>query len=362
MNIHGGDLDFFSKTYSLEKENIIDFSSNINPLGFPNSLKRSISINLQVITKYPDKEYLNLRKSISRYVGIDKDMILVSNGATEIIALFIELFEGKETLLVAPTYSEYVKELNKNKNKINLFEIEEKENFTINIDNLLKKLNENIGILILCNPNNPTGKILSIKNLKKIMDKASENNIYVMIDETYIEFCNEEYINNTSSLVLSYKNLFIARGTGKFFGIPGLRLGYGLCSNRTLIEKMNSLKTMWSVNSIASECCVEMFKDIEFILKTRDLIKEERHRMIKELNTIKSIKVYGSDCNFILIKLQNRNINSRYILNELIKENILIRDVSDFQYLDNRYIRFCINLPKNNSLLLNKIRKLCKNK
>ena len=351
---HGGDLDVIEQKYNIPKEKIIDFSGNINPLGISNKIENVIKNNINVITTYPDKNYNNLKKSIANYCDCNENNIIVGNGATEIISLFIKNLAPKNAIIISPSYSEYERELKNNNCNITFFDLKEEEDFLLNINNLLNIIDNTIDLIVLCNPNNPTGTAINNEQIKIILEKCK----FLMIDETYAEFSSKSENIFATNLVNNYDNLFVIRGTTKFFGVPGIRLGYGICSNNNILNKINKYKDPWSVNSIANLIGITMFSDIEYIDKTRNLILNEKNYIYKELSKIENLKVYKTNSNFILCKILNNKITSTELFEFLIKYNILIRDAKDFTFLDNTFFRFCILSENNNKLLIEKLKEV----
>ena len=220
---HGANLYDLSSQYGFSKEDIMDFSSNINPFGSSKLAKEYIVNNIDKVSVYPDPEYLELKTSISNYCNCSIDNILLGSGATELISSFIKTINPKKALILSPAYSEYEKELSKIECNITKYFSKKEYNFTINIDNLIEIINkDNYELIIICNPNNPTGFTFSKNEIEKILNNT---NSFVMVDETYIEFTNTSIYSSTS-LVDKYDNLFVIRGTSKFFSTPGIRLGY----------------------------------------------------------------------------------------------------------------------------------------
>ncbi|CBK74495.1 Histidinol-phosphate/aromatic aminotransferase and cobyric acid decarboxylase [Butyrivibrio fibrisolvens 16/4] len=148
-------------------------------------------------------------------------------------------------------------------------------------------------MLVICNPNNPTGTAINNHDMRKILDACKECDIFVMVDETYVEFA--ENINEISSVILTrtYTNIAILRGTSKFFAAPGLRLGYAICSNTDLMQTINQRKDPWTINSIAVVAGKLMFSDTEYIEKTRGLITSERKRLYDIFLTALVLKLSG---------------------------------------------------------------------
>ena len=159
-------------------------------------------------------------------------------------------------------------------------------------------------------------------------------------------------------LVEEYKNLFIVRGTSKFFACPGLRLGYGACSDKEITEYISSHRDSWSVNIFAELSGRVMFRDKKFIERTRSLIIGERERIFGELYNCGDIHIYDSQANFFLVRIKKDGVTSSQIFEELLRKNILIRDCADFPYLNERYIRFCILDKKSNSMLIKELKNI----
>lgn len=351
--IHGGQLEIIEEIYKIKKEEIIDFSGNINPIPIPENISKKIVENIHIIQKYPDKDYKILKDSISTYCQTNINNIIVGNGATEIISTVFKIASPKNAIIVSPSYSEYEKTLKKINCNIRFFELKENENFILNVENLVNFYKDE-DIIIICNPNNPTGTAINIDEINYIAEKLKK--ALIVIDETYAEFTN--FKDNISAIKCSenFDNIFIIRGTSKFFSLPGIRLGYGICSNKKLIKKINEEKDPWSVNVFANLIGIEIFKNKDFINKTQNLIFIEREKFFKELKLINSIKFYESKSNFILCKILNEK-TSDYIFENLIKNKILIRNAKEFNFLNDKFFRFCILTPKNNELLLNNLKK-----
>lgn len=358
MHQHGGDLDAIQNKYHIPKNEIVDFSGNINPLGFPDSVKQRLAKNLDIICVYPDKNYAALRKAISNYTGAEAEHIVVGNGSTELISTFIKIAQAKQTLIVAPAYSEYEREVTLCGSEYRYFALEEKEQFCLNVSKLIAALTSDIGLLVLCNPNNPTGTIVTKIQLEQILQHCKQNNISVMIDETYMEFCDNLEECCAIPLAKKFDNLFVIRGVSKFFAAPGMRLGYGISSNNMFLETLKKNQDPWSVNSVAAFAGELLFSDKEFIQKTKTLISTERKRCIEQLKQFQNMKVYHSSSNFILMKLKTNAINSHQIFEKLIQKKLLVRDASSFAFLDDTFLRFCIRMPEHNTALLEQLREL----
>ncbi len=358
MHMHGGDLDAIEKKYGIPKKEIIDFSGNINPLGFPESVKKALAENLDVISVYPDKNYTALRKSIAAYTGADYENIKVGNGSTELISVFIKSVNASKSIILGPAYSEYENELKVSGSKFEYFPLKEEDNFEADIPKLIDALTPDIDLFIMCNPNNPTGTAITVSHLEEILAHCKKNNTAVMVDETYIEFSDNLKEICAIPLTSKYDNLFVIRGTAKFFAAPGLRLGYGISSSKKFHELLAKNQNPWSVNSLAEFAGERMFSDKEFNEKTWKLITSERRKALDEFKTWKNIKAYESSANFILLKLLTDKTSAAEIFEKMIAKKMLIRDAASFTFLNESYLRFCILSPEHNKMLIDELKKI----
>ena len=351
-HFHGSDLEKIEAIYGIKKENITSFSANVNPLGISYKLRNELASHIDAITSYPDREYTSLRKCIGDYVNTDYRNILVGNGSTELISLVIQITKPQKALIVGPTYSEYEHEVSLEGGRSHYFRLKESDDFNLNIDSLQEALTSDIDLLVICNPNNPTSSQIKRSTMRTILDTCKEKGIFVMIDETYVEF-SENYDEITSiPLTEYYNNIIILRGISKFFAAPGLRLGYAICGNRQLLKEIDSRKNPWTINSLAAIAGEIMFKDTEYIEDTRNLITSERERICKILSKLDTIKYYQPHGNFILVRILKDDVTSEDLFDAAIRKGLMIRDCSTFPFLDNKYIRFCFMNPKDNDALL----------
>lgn len=355
-HFHGSDLEKIEEIYGIKKEDITSFSANVNPLGLSSKLKASLAEHLDVITSYPDREYTALRKTIADYCGSEYEHILVGNGSTELISLFIQMEHPKKAMIIGPTYSEYEREVSLGGGASLYFPLKESADFKLDLDKLDEQLNESIDLLILCNPNNPTSSAITRSAMRSILDICKLHDIFVMVDETYIEFADNYAEINAVPLTAYYNNLIILRGISKFFASPGLRLGYAVTGNTDLIKTINSHKNPWTINSLAETAGRLMFTDSAYIRETKELISAERNRIVKKLKEMPDFKVYEPSANFVLVKILREDLNADILFDKAIRQNMMIRNCSSFPFLSNKYFRFCFMMPTMNDKLLELIK------
>lgn len=351
---HGGNIREFAEKYNLSPDKIIDFSANTNPLEVSPFIKKIIINNLNWISHYPDPECKELRKEISWYLGINYDNIIIGNGSTELIYLIARSFIPKKVLLLIPTFSEYEKALINENCKIKFIKLKEEENFKPDIK-LIEQTIEEVNLCFLANPNNPTGILIPKKELLPLIDKASKKHITIVLDEAFIEFKEKESLVKEA---VSSNYLFILRSFTKFFGLAGLRVGYGI-GNKERIKKLNRIKEPWAVNTLAQLAAKEILRDTKYINKTHQWINKERKFLFEHFLKIKGLKPYPSQANFILVKIE-KGPSSIKLQEQLAKKGIIIRDCANFRGLNNKFIRVAVKTRYENIKLIKALKETLK--
>jgi len=386
MDFHGGNIYKVFREKNIKE--ILDYSSNINPYGIPESLKKRITENLEVLERYPDPDYVELRQKLANLNKVNLSDIVLGNGATEIIFLFMKVINPKKILIVSPTFGEYERAVkateisgdtvslsssngdNKNienkKIEIEYFELKESDDFKLNIGNLKNELENKYDLLIICNPNNPTGKFLKLAQTEEILKECNKYDTKLFIDEAFIEFLADgmkESIINTEE---NKKNLFVTRAFTKFFAIPGLRLGYGMYFDKELEKKISEKKEPWSVNNFAEMAGLTVLDDAEYIEKTLKWIAEEKIYMYEKLNKISGMKVYETEVNFITGKIDEKlfseGLNVKILREKMLEQGILIRDASNFKFLDERFFRLAIKDRASNERVIEVMKEIFREK
>lgn len=347
-DLHGGNI------YKLKREGkgeILDYSSNINPLGVPQKFKEKILKEFEKVERYPDIDYIELREELAKYNKIDLKNIIVGNGATEILFLYAKSMKAKKVVIISPTFAEYERAFNYLDCEIEHYILKETENFKFDVDNFLKR-NYCCDVVIICNPNNPTGKFIEIEDVKRLNTNLKKRGTKLCIDEAFIEFV--ENWKEKTAVNLEDNNIFIVRAITKFFAIPGVRFGYGISFDDEFLKKMWYYKEPWSVNTFAEIAGKTVVKDEEYIKNSENWIKKEKQWFFERLSTIQGIKVYKTETNFILLKLEG--IKGNILREFLIELGILVRDASTFRGLNDSYIRLAIKDRENNIKVVIKLK------
>lgn len=349
---HGGNIREAIEKFNLPSKEIVDFSANINPLGPSPKVKAVIKNNLEQISHYPDPECKKLKKELSRYLAVDYKNVIVGNGSAELIYLAIRTLSPKIALIPIPNFSEYERTLLNVGAKIKFLNLNEDNHFCLNPKEVIREL-EKVDLVFLSNPNNPTGSLVSRLELLKLIRFTKRKGIKIILDETFIDFREEESLVKDAAKLT---NLFILRSFSKFFGFPGLRLGCGI-GNKDLIKRLELERAPWTVNALAQLAGIEALRDRQYIIKTHKFINKESQFLFKKLLEIEGIKPYPSSANFILIKIL-KPLSSTQLRDKLGKGGIIIRDCHDFRGLDNRFIRVAVRTRKENLQLLDKLWRL----
>lgn len=355
MNKHGG-------YYGKDGFNMIDFSVNINPLGPSKIIKKSIENKIDDIMKYPEIDGLEYKSKLADSINFNKDNLILGNGGIELIYLYIRTMKPKNSLIVEPTFSEYKRALKQVKSNIDEFILEADSDFNLDIDKLKLEIeNNDYDILVLCSPNNPTGKFYDIRELEELFITLKENNTYLLLDESFIDFLSPNLLDYFEDekfyqkLINEYDNIFIVRSMTKYYSIPGIRLGYAIASTK-IINDLYENKEPWSLNIFALTALENILTDRNFIFNTRSWLKKEKNFLEEEFDNILELSYIKSDVNFYLCKLDF--IKSKPLLEELIKHNIFIRTCEEFKGLDDSYFRVAVRTREENEKLIDGLKKI----
>jgi len=338
--IHGG-----RNPLTILDPSIIDFSSNVTPIGIPSSVKKILKKNIDNIKDYPDFSSSLVLSSLKKYTKLEKSNLLVGNGAIEIIYNFCFAFLSKKisVLIPIPTFQEYEIAAKLSNCKISYFKtMDLSKNLDLFISQIPKR-----GCIFICNPNNPTGKLLLKSQLLDIIKAAKKLSTIVFVDECFIEMVptsNESVI----SYIKKYDNLFVLRSLTKSFALPGIRIGYAAASNQ-IINILQKIKIPWSVNSLAQNAATTALENKSHLKKSNLIIKKELNYLKNKINTLNGFDCYDSSTNFILIKTK---FDSTKLQQKLLKQNILIRNCKNFRGLDNHHIRVAVKSHKDNLKLV----------
>lgn len=359
---HGGDVWGFSRKYNIPLENVLDFSGPINFLGPAPKAVEAVKQYAKLIRFYPDPNPVELREEIAAYVGhgVCADNVILGNGSIELIYMITEILPPKfKAVIPVPSFTEYEKATLRVGGEVAYVQLP--ENFDLIVEDVEKAVTKDTRIVCICNPHSPSGRLYKKESLLELVEFCHGRGIIFSIDENYVEFAAAGEENTLAGYVKKYDNLFVIRSVTKFYGMPGIRFGYGIAAE-SLIEKLQVVRQPWSINGLAGFATLAAFKDVEFIQNTKQTIAKERTTFSKMLSAIEGLRVFPSETNFLLVKILNPKLTATKLREELASEGLLIRDCSTFVGLDSSYFRLTVRSAADNlklvEVLKEKIRKL----
>jgi threonine-phosphate decarboxylase len=349
---HGADTFEAAEKTGFKREEILDFSSSVNPLGSSPKALRAIEKNFGLIPSYPDSNSTALREAIANhYTNITKGNVVVSNGSTELMFLFAEAFmqKGDIALIPAPSFGEYENAVAKTGEKAKYIKLNKQ--FEADPKRFIRAMTKKTKVVYFCNPNNPTSILTNSEEISEIVQQAMEKDILVFLDEDFLEFVDGEEKYSMIKKIKKYPNLFVLRSFTKIFGLTGLRIGYGIAS-KEIINILLNAKLPWNVNCLGQAAAVAALEDQEHLRKTLELVKTEKEFLLQTLKKNKNLKIYPPDANFILIDIQKTGLTAAKLKEKMLSQGILIRDCGSFAGLDEYFIRIAVKTRPENERLL----------
>ncbi|MCW4024195.1 MAG: threonine-phosphate decarboxylase CobD [Candidatus Bathyarchaeota archaeon] len=356
--VHGGEvLDAAEKT-GFHREDILDFSSSVNPLGPSQKVLNTIVDSFSRIQAYPDSNSNELRAVIAKHYCVTKNNIIMGNGSTELMYLFCEVFlkPGEYAAMPAPTFGEYESAVRKTGSAVRFIKLE--GDFQIDADSFLEQV-KGAKIIFICTPNNPTSMLAPTAELTKIIQTAMERDCLVFLDEDFLEFIEGERELSMVSKINIYPNLFILKSFTKIYGLTGLRIGYGI-ANQDIIDVMTCSKIPWNLNCLGQAAAVTALQDNEHLQRTLTLIKTEKAYLQEGLRQISGFKLFPADANFFFIDIRKTGFTAAQLSQKMLEQGLLIRDCTSFRGLDEYFVRIAVKTRSENERLLNALRGIVK--
>ena len=352
---HGGNIYQVARELGVKPETIIDFSASINPLGYAPRVKKALGAPDMAVLNYPDPEAHAFTAALSAYHNLPADHFITGNGSSEFIHLLPFGLRPKSVLIVAPAFTEYERTYQRSKGVVFYYTTNEKDGFAIQEKALIDELKRGYSAVYLCNPACPTGVMHSPKMLRELVAIAAKKSTAVILDETFIDFAEENSLKAETSRC---ENLLILRSMTKFFALPGLRAGY-IISNPKNIERWREQLPPWNMNALAQRAATESLLDATHIQKTLQFMQENRDSFAAELRSLHHLTVFKSSANFLLVKIADAaKLNATELAQKLRGKSILIRSCEDFQGLTDRYFRVAVKKKTENKKLCSELKKL----
>lgn len=338
QNPHGGDI--YTRPIQL------DFSANINPLGTPEGVIQAVKDSLSLLERYPDPYCRELVQAISAYENVPKQYILCGSGAAELIFAYCSALKPKKALLLAPTFCEYENALRSEGCEVETFFLQGHDDFALT-ESFLPFLKEtDAELLMLCNPNNPTGLPVDRNLMKEICSLCRERGIRLFVDECFLELTKDGAQLSLIEKLSQYPNLLILKAFTKSYGMAGLRLGYCLSADSTLFTAMSRQTQPWNVSIPAQKAGVAALKEASFLEAACQIIHTQRPRLMEALKNL-GLHVIPSQTNFILFSCE------RELSAPLLEKGIQLRKCDNYPGLGPGWYRIAVKRPEENDRLIN---------
>lgn len=342
---HGGKVEEAASILGAEP---LDFSANINPLGSP-PLERLVAEEMKKISHYPDNSYGKFRRAAAKFVGVGPDCIVPGNGSSEIIRLFAECCfeEGDLGVVPTPSFGEYANQ--------SLLAGARVKKVPVGADGLPAVADGELAeakLLFVCNPNNPTGRLLSAGAVTALADRCEEAETFLLVDEAFIELSDPEC--SVAALAPEREYLLVMRSLTKSFGVPGLRLGFGV-TNEPLARVLNLARIPWSIGTLAAAAAEYLLSCEDHLAASREVIRRENAWLSAAISEL-GLAPQKSSVNFILVNIEPSGLASDDLAERTMREGVLVRDCQSFD-LGKSFIRVAVRSRAENVRLVAALRK-----
>ena len=334
--IHGGDIYRYP--------DMIDFSSNCNPFGPPQRVQDAICRAAGQIGHYPDVQCSLLRDALSAKLHVPGAWIFFGNGAAEVIFAAVTALKPQKALLPAPTFAEYTQALETVGCEIQYEQTAEADGFALPMD-FAEQITEDIDMVFLCNPNNPTGNLLSREETERVIRRAGALDCTVVLDECFLDFVeNPDEFSMLGELAV-YPHVILLKAFTKLYAMAGVRLGYGISSNPAIIEKLERSVQPWNVSSLAQAAGLAALAEDAYVRESLTTLRAERAYLLQALEKL-GCRTYASQANYIFFRGETT------LGEKLRAAGFLVRDCSNYAGLGKGYYRVAVRLHEDNVKLV----------
>ena len=359
IRYHGGNIYAAARNSGLTAADFLDFSANINPLGLSPRVRAALLATLDSVVCYPDPDAVALKTAIADAYQVSGECIETGNGAVELIYLLCRALSPRRVLLPAPTFGEYEGATRAAGLAVSKIPLSAEANFIPDVAAISAVMQPD-DLLFFCNPNNPTGVIMTCEQLEPLIAQATAIGAHVVVDESFIDFRPTERGESCRGLVGRYRGITVLHSLTKFLAVPGLRLGF-LLGQPALVQQLEKMRDPWNVNLMAQVAGVAGLQDLAYRQETVRLVGREKDSMALGLQAIPGIKVLPPSVNFVLVGLGATGWNAELLQQRLWQERILIRNGASFTGLSDRYIRLAVKQPAENQRVIELLRMImCK--
>lgn len=346
-NPHGGDL--YSRPVRL------DFSANTNPFGTPEAVRRAVIESAQLLNQYPDPFCRELTGALAEFEQVPEEYILCGCGAAELIFSFCMAVRPRRALELAPTFSEYSSGAEAVGCAVQRYPLRREDGFALTAEFAQSLRMAECDVLFLCNPNNPTGRIIEPALLEHIAQICHERKIRLFLDECFLDLSDQGRELSMKETLGRYPELLILKAFTKSYGMAGLRLGYCLSADAKLLTAMGRSVQPWNVSLPAQKAGVAALKEREFLQKTRAVIQAQRAWLSEQLEQM-GFFVCPAQANYLLL------YHEAPIYERLLERGILVRDCSNYHGLERGWFRIAVRREEENRVLIDAVRSILEEK
>lgn len=347
QTIHGGDRYGAALQSPFTQEELLDFSANINPLGMPEGVEKAILNSLSASLHYPDPFCRRLRAGIAAKEKVEAGEILCGNGGADLIYRLVYALKPRQALVTAPSFGEYEEALRQAGARVHHYNLPESMEIG---EKLLESVTEDLELIFVCNPNNPTGLLTDRSLLQMLLDRAETFGTWVCVDECFLDFVKEKEACTLTGFLTRYPHLVILKSFTKLYAMPGLRLGYVLSGNRDLLRKMQQAGQPWAVSEPAMEAGIAALKETNYRERTIALVDKEREFLMSGLTKL-GCKVWPGKANYLCFRIAGEP----RLYEKLLEHGILIRRCENYHNLTEEDYRIAVRTHEENKRLLEAI-------
>jgi histidinol-phosphate aminotransferase len=352
LAIHGGKMWQLADHRSDEFSQVIN--ADVNNAFYPPSplVTAAIQAHLTAINHLPDTSCRLLKRKLASFYHVDQSRIEIGNGSSDLLQTIITGFlrPGDEMVTLSPTYGEYERCARSVGADTKAVALQERDFFAPSVNAILEGINESTRMVVICNPNNPTGQVLKKGDLLSLL-RIIDPRIWVLIDEAYIDF------SPTNSLIADtdeWRNLIVVRTFSKAYALAGLRIGYAILGDNAAQVFRNLIRPPWPIGLLSLKAAEAALDDREYVDRMLAVTRESTRKLVRDLNRIRGIKLLHSETNFSLANIEGTGIKATELVNLLEEQRILVRNCSSFgEALQNRLIRITAQSDIDNRRIIN---------
>ena len=347
--VHGGDWAGYRARFG---HDALDFSANVSPLGLPQGVADAIVAALPTADRYPDPLCRELRTALSRAEQLPEPWILCGNGAADLIYRLVWTLKPRRALLPAPTFAEYAAALESVGCEVKRKTLHEADDFAVT-EAFVQAVNQSIDLVFLCQPNNPTGQITPPELVQRLVRRCADCGAVLVVDECFLDFLQQRDALTAKPLLQTAPNLVILKAFTKLYAMAGVRLGYALCANTALLDKMQAAGQPWGVSSLAQAAGAAALRETAYADAVRALIADQRPRLAAGLRAL-GLQVIEGSANYLLFRAPET-------LGAVLQQRgVCLRSCGNYPGLSAGWYRTAVRTAPENEQLLQTMREVLK--